>query len=554
MQKEEIVKKPAIEIRSPLLLADLFKGRKDIPSFVLKHRLFQSVNKTEEKSHKYSKIFPAIGLHNFKEPCDLSKPLLDLKKENFVSALIVAMLNGVVKAKDDARSIGDRVQFLLVGAERDALLAKVDDVYNLAHLCQGIATQIDTYNNTYEKCVQSSDGKIVLRLIAEVADRNGKAIFRKNESLFKVFAKLRDAFAANNLEFFNLEQSNEFKTFCAENLPNKKYLVCFSADGVDGAWDLLTMSMRGIKSCQRWDGDYPRCLIGSIVSKYVGIIYISSGAEYEFTYKSPEGGAGDITSKGLKMMRRSLVRYAIDVDEGKPCLIVDRMYPTPQQGAEVDEETLKVFMNAIQSKTSLPVYFAPSLGNKIKHFYVPYEKIREEMPERDWTYQDTPLKTNIDFQLHVLASATTEDVNRYISSFRAKLITQIGEIFRDIINKNIKVEEEVEKTVKNIKLNLAVDRFSDTLVKTIFNAHPYFYAHPYHSNIPDITDPRNSYRKYLMGLLLALRTIQVARSADISAHIANSTSREVNHKIFGDFLFRKLIADCIKQEVKTISN
>jgi len=535
-QKEQSSKTTAVSKQPPYMLTtELFKGRKDLPSFITKHRAFCT-------PYKVSKIFPSLGLKNFKEPCELAKPLIDLKKENFVTNLVHVMLNALINARNEATAFGDRIQFLLTGEERSAQLAKIDDVYNLVTLVRNLIPQLDTYNNAYERVVQTSEGKIVLRLIEEVCDKNGKPAFRRNESLFKVFSKLKEQFAANNLNFISLDQTNEFKVFCAENVPNKKYMVVFSSDGEEGAWDLLTMSMRGIKSCQRWDGDYPRCLIGSVVSKYVGIIYITSGSDYEFNCNTTQGEA--CKGKGLKMMRRSLVRYVVDADEGKPCLIIDRMYPL-QQGVDVDEETLRVFMTALKSKTNLPIYFAPHLGSKVKHFYVPYEKIREELPERDWTYQDTPLKTNIDLQLHILSSVSYEDVDRYINLFRTKLITRMGEAFRDVLANNVRVDAEISKTMHNIRLNnSSVDRFNGAIAKMIFDRFVF--------NTQELKDPKECYKKYLMQLALNLKTIQQAQYSNLVVHIDQATSRSVNHKIFIDYIFRAVILDCIKQELKSL--
>ncbi len=537
MTTQEAIKKTTMttEAYKPFIMTtDLFKGKPNIPLFVLNHKVFKT-------PLKINKIFSSIGLKNFKEPCDLAKPLLDLKKENFVSNLITTMFNALNDARNETMAIGDRIQFLLVGEEKAAQLAKVEDVYNLMVLVKNLMPQLDTYNNAFERVIQTSEGRIALRLVEDVCGRNGKPVFRKNESLFKVFGKLREQFTANNLNFIDLERSPQAKTFNVENVPNKRYMVVFSAEGYEGAYDLLTMSMRGIKSCQRWDGDYPRCLIGSIVSKFVGIIYITSGADFEFSSSCPDGDV--VTGNGLKMMRRSLVRYAIDADEGKPCLIIDRMYPL-QQGQDVDEETLKVFMKALQAKTSLPIHFAPTLGTKVKHFYVPFEKIREEMPERDWTYQDTPLKTSVDFDLHVLASASNEDINRYINRFRGNLVAYMGEYFRNILSNNIQAEQEITRTVSNIRLNNSIDRFNDTIAKVVFER---FSFHE-----KNITDPRDCYRKYLMKLALALKSIRASQEAVINAHIDAATSRSVNHKAFCDFLFQKVILGCIKQELKGI--
>lgn len=528
MKKQEVMKKVVDETMKPFYLTtEIFKNRKDLPTFITDHKLFRTPT-------KISKIFPSIGLKNFKEPCELVKPLIDLKKENFVSSLITAMLNGLIAARDEAMTVGDRIQFLLLGDDREGQLAKIDDVYNLAMLIKNLIPQIDTYNNAYERVVQTSDGKIVLRLVEEVCDKNGKPVFRKNESLFKVFSKLREQFTAHNLNFIDLEQTQEFKTFCSENVPNKKYQVVFSSDGPEGAWDILTMSMRGIKSCQRWDGDYPRCLIGSILSKFVGIIYITSGADYE--------------GRGPKMMRRALVRYAIDADEQKPCLLIDKLYPLPAAGtgADVDEEALQIFKKTLESKTSLPVLFAPQLGQKVRHFYVPFEKIRAEVSERDWTYQDTPLKTNLDFQLHVLASASNEDITRYINCFKVKLVTHMGERIRNILNNKQPVNVEIARTISNIRLNSSIDKFNDQIIKFIFDR--------FIVNVPKtLTDPRDYYRKYLIQLALNLKTIKQAQYANIIAHIDQCTSRSVNHQEFCDFLF-DTIKSIIAQELKTIMN
>jgi hypothetical protein len=526
MKKTEMIEKNMVEKTKPYsLTTEIFKGRKEVPSFITNHPVFKT-------PHKISKIFPSIGLKNFKEPCELQKPLIDLKKENFVTALVTTMLNGIIAARDEAMSFGDRIQFLLSGDERDTQIAKIDDVYNLVTLIKNLIPQLDIYNNGYERIVQTADGKIVLRLVEEVCDRNGKATFKKNESLFKVFAKLRDQFTSYNLNFINLEQTNEFKTFSSENVANKKYNVVFSADGSEGAWDILTMSMRGIKSCQRWDGDYPRCLIGSVVSKFVAIIYITSGTDF--------GGYG------AKMMRRALVRYAIDADEHKPCLLIDKMYPL-QQGQDVDEETLRIFKNTLEAKTSLPVYFAPTLGSKIKHFYVPFEKIREDIPERDWTYQDTPIKTNLDFQLHVIASASNEDFNRYVTCFKVKLVTAMGEYFRSVLNNNRKVDEETARTITNIRLNGSIDRFNDSIVKLIFDR--------ISVNVTkNVSDPRDYYRKYLIQMLLNLKSVKEYQMPNLTAQIDQVTSRTVNHKDFCDFLFHKVIKEIILQELKTVMN
>lgn len=511
-------------IKKPYHLStEVFKSKKDaLPGFISDHKVFK-------QPIKLSKIFPSIGLKNFKEPCDLVRPPIDLKKENYITALITVMHNALIAARDEASNFGDRIQYLLLGEEQKNELAKLDEVYNLVLLVKGVIPQIETFNNSFERIVQTNpEGRIELRLVEDVLSSKGKKVFGKGSSLFSVFAKLREQFTANGLNFINLDQLNEFKTFNAENVPNKKYMVVFSSDGEDGAWDILTMSMRGIKSCQRWDGDYPRCLIGSVVSKFVGIIYITSGADFE--------------GRGAKMMRRSIVRYAIDADAGKPCILVDKMYPAGA-GEEIDKETQKIFIKTLSDKTKLPVYFAPSLGNKLRHFYIPFEKIREEIPERDWTYQDTPLKTDVDFKLRALTSAQNEDGMRYINAFKAKFVAQMGEYFRKIVNNDYPVDGETYRTIANIRLNSSFDHFNEGLSKYVFQRIP---------PPKDISDPKDRYKKYLIWLALNLKGIRQTNIGNLKSFIDTSVSRTVDHVAFSDFLFFKLIKDIIFQEIKNI--
>ncbi len=510
-----------------ILASTVFAG-KDIPAFLKEHKAFKAPAAGKEPI-TIKKIFPTIGLSNFKEPCALIKPSLDLKKENFVSALIQVMLSAAGTARDQAQLVIDKIQFIQEGEEQAANLDKIDNIFNLLDIIKNLIPQIDTYNNAYEKVIQGAEGKITLRLAEDVNDKNGKPAFRKNESLFKVFNKLKELCATNNIEMISIEQTNEFKTFSAENVAQKNYSVVFTAEGKEGAWDLLTMSMRGIQSCQTWTSDYPRCLIGSILSKFTGIIYITSGT--------------DVEGRGAKMMRRSIVRYAIDADAHEPCILIDKIYPKTY---EDDAEALKIFTDALQKRTSLPIYYSFKLGNKAKHFYIPFEKVREEIPARDWSYQDTPLKTDIDFQLHILASATKEDVSRYINCFRAKLIAYLGEYFRDVIMGAKITEPEVKRTVSNIRLNHSIDKFNEQIVYHIF--HNFIYDIP-----KTLTNPKDCYRKYLMDFALKLKNIRVAQQTAINIEVDKATSRTVNHKEFTDFIFG-LVAGFTKQELKNLVN
>ena len=110
-----------------------------------------------------------------------------------------------------------------------------------------------------------TEGKVVLKLISSIPDeKEGKNIFRRDEPLFRIFNAVKERCLTLGIPLLNLETTEPFKIFSKENMPNKDYSMLFSSEGEAGAWDIATMSMRGIRSCQRWDGEYPRCLIGSI--------------------------------------------------------------------------------------------------------------------------------------------------------------------------------------------------------------------------------------------------------------------------------------------------
>lgn len=524
--------------KSQHLTTELFRNRSDIPSFVSEHPVFK-------KAHRISKIFPHVGLKNFTESCEMVKQLVDLKKENFITNLVTAMYTNLVAGRDRAKIIADEAQFLIEGGAHKEQLDNLQAHYNLAHIVQEIIPQVDIYNGAYDQAVQISNGRVALKLVTPVKDLAGEVLFRENESLFKVFNKLRTQFQTLKLEFINLEELNEFKTFNNENIPNKDFKVVFSSEGEEGAWDLLTMSMRGIKSCQRWDGEWHRCLIGSVISCYVGIVYITSGAEIDFTYNEPVGNKV-ITGKGAKMLRRALVRYVIDKDEDKPCLLIDRIYPPPAQGAPEDQQTVDIFKKALASKTSLPVHFAPQMGNKIRHFYVPYENIRNDVAEKDWSYQDHPLKTNLDFNMNNMSS--TEDVTRYINAFRSKLLTILGERFRLILTNRVGVNEEIARTISNIRLNIGTTTsFSEQILE---------HAVPRNISITTgITDdPRNHYRRYLVQLISGIKAIQKNNHDHFINLVKQSTSREVNCKVFSDFIFNDLIKTAVLQELKSLIN
>jgi len=105
----------------------------------------------------------------------------------------------------------------------------------------------------------------------------------------------------NVLDFFLFRQSN------------RQLDVAFSSDNEVGAWDLATMAMRGIHSCQSWTAGRRSNLIGSIIDPCCGIIYLTDNEETQY---------------GSNMLYRSIVRYVVHPKFG-PCLFLERGYSQP---------------------------------------------------------------------------------------------------------------------------------------------------------------------------------------------------------------------------------
>lgn len=128
------------------------------------------------------------------------------------------------------------------------------------------------------------------------------------------------------------DEHNSIKEFSSK----KNLKVVFSGNGGKGLWDLATMSMRGLKSCQRWGNTHARCLVGSLIDPYAGIVYITNNNK---------------TARGPKMLRRAVVRFVVHKKTGDPAIMLERIYPHDYNGGLHDYITFNIFANFIASKT-----------------------------------------------------------------------------------------------------------------------------------------------------------------------------------------------------------
>lgn len=130
---------------------------------------------------------------------------------------------------------------------------------------------------------------------------------------------------------------------------DKDLQIVFSADTDEGVWDIATMAMRGISSCQSWHSGRRSHLVGSITDPCCGIIYLTDGDEAEY---------------GTDMLFRSIVRYVVHNELG-PCLFLERIYSQLTE----DEFTIRtismLFACMLYRRSGLPVIYNANMDKNI---------------------------------------------------------------------------------------------------------------------------------------------------------------------------------------------
>jgi hypothetical protein len=497
-------------------------SNKTIPSFITEHHAFKNPTKIQ-------KIFPSIGLPNFEDKIKINKDINELKKDgSYVCNLLMVIFNRFSSLKEDALLEAEKLQYLSNKETRKVNKNRIIKLYELYNVVGDLLECVNpNLTKVVDNSIQMIDDKINLKLIKDIY-LNGKIIFKKDYAIFKIYEKIKNKSIEVDIPFTSLDQLPAFKDFSKENIPNKEYSIIFSSEGEEGIWDIATMSMRGITSCQKWNGDYPRCLIGSILSKFVGIIYLTSGVKIEDQepYKN----------LGTKMMKRCIVRYAIDAIEKRPCILIDKMYP------EFNKNILKSFIDALKSRTSLPVYYSPDLGNKMKHMYLPNEKIREDISDRDWSYQDTPLITKNELNAFLYHN-NKEELNREINGFKINFDSFLSRKMQDIYHKNIIVNDELRKIIVGIKLHTSFADVSLKITKIIMQ----------YIEKSEIYNSQLFYKKYLLNLLRDKKTVFNSSKEEINETMEHYISKPTDCDVFINFL-KTSLSDFVKSEIIKLIN
>lgn len=410
--------------------ANLFEGR-DVPDWIRNHPAIKD-------KPAPTKVFPKYGLPNFKEPADIpaAARVIDTDAQFVVDALWgirnvlrskigngihVETEQAIFRAKRiRARELVDRhkaapensqeqrdLEKELIGIQMNRKspeeLAAEEKALNASRrMYEQIGYLADELYVGKGAATNVANGTVVLIAPVELT-MAGKKIGLAGESLPRVYGKII-TFAAAYLNSIgaspdaiakylpSYDSIPEVKAFSRNNMPLAKDLyVVFSASGDEGAWDIATMSMRGVSSCQTWDGDavsdeetagarrrdcYNQKLVGSIVSSNVGVIYLTSGK--------------DFNGMGEKIIRRSIVRFAIDTDipadKENGVVVIDRMFDS------WNPLIAKAFVNAIQKRTKLRVIdLTDKDGSKeaLESLMLPVEE--SPVSEKSRSYQDSKI-------------------------------------------------------------------------------------------------------------------------------------------------------------------
>lgn len=208
------------------------------------------------------------------------------------------------------------------------------------------------------------------RITAPITSDDKKFRIDAGTSVVKAYNAVKARAAKFGIVLPDLETTREFKEYSKRG----RVTIVFSTNPED----IAAMSSRSEwGSCQTIETTkgLNACVVGSLMSKFIGICYITSGKQYE------EGGV----PRGETMMARVLVRFVVDTQTNKPAIYLDKMYPSYYP------EFARMMVNAIQARTSVPVVDSARLSveKEMGRYRLPAEKI-PGLVEHEKSYIDEP--------------------------------------------------------------------------------------------------------------------------------------------------------------------
>lgn len=300
------------------------------------------------------KVFPEIGLENCKESIDIK---FDFDNVPLDKVIYLAVRKFLDEWRDN-HAIGG-----LKGLEQVKMSKTI-------HVLQELSRRFSKREG-----IECRGSRVILT--TSIPSYDGKPLVKSGADVFKL-AKTLFTYGKKYVRT-ELVSPEDMKEQC------KNLQIVFSADGIDGAWDIATMSMRGIKSCMRWEATQAVALNGSITDPCCGIIYITNGSK---------------TAYGSKMLFRAVVRLALHKTTLKPCLFVDRIYSTfyktkPGEIGQFDEKIKSIFIEFLKKKVpNCTVADAQASDNNWlnSNYMLPNYTGSNFMSNNEYSYRDTPIQ------------------------------------------------------------------------------------------------------------------------------------------------------------------
>ena len=316
------------------------ESSKWMPEWLTKHKSFEQI-----KGSRIFKIFSQFGLNDFKESFENHSAIEDFKD------LLISNLSKIVQSADN----------IVVN-----LSNRIDDVDILKKSLEAKQLEQVAYKLLQEMLKPTTWTSNKHRILTQVSSDDKKFRIDANTSIIKAYNIIKIRAAQLGINFSDIELTQEFKNYSKRG----GFSVVFSTKPED----IAAMSSRSEwGSCMSIDSDkgLNACLLGSTLSKFIGIAYITSGKSFQ--------------GRGEEMLARCLVRFAIDTTNKKPVIILDKMYPGS------NEKFTQAIRTAIQHKVSIEVHNIKELSERddFSRFKIPEEKI-PGINSHEKSYLDKP--------------------------------------------------------------------------------------------------------------------------------------------------------------------
>jgi hypothetical protein len=300
------------------------------------------------------KHFDVLGLKNFSKACN--------------SDLI-----------ESPRSRLDSLHWKFEDGEVDFNALKEDERLSASAIAHVLNESYDNY---------SSSNKLLSRIV----DQKGTVLFKLGDTINKVASELY-SWCKNFKSIDTAIISDKLKEASSIKKGRAHYKIVFSSD----PWDILSMSMRGIESCMRWDSSHAKCLVGSVLDPYAAVIYITDGKKTPYgpkmLYRSVVRLVKSDKSKLIKVRPGQRLRGRAIPNKDEFSLFVEGAYSHDQEDEdEALEEITQLFEQSLRDRLKKNKKIGRIVsGNHSYDYYIPETPILEGLGIEYMSYIDSDL-------------------------------------------------------------------------------------------------------------------------------------------------------------------